>query len=203
MHVVYTITHPYTGVFYIGYTHDLVMRKASHVHKLRNNIHPSELLQAAWNIEPRLTWSFVECDDRDHAVKLEKETIVSFKGNDLLANYRFVKGFEQWQKESVSRHMKAYWTDERKKIRGEERKGRKHTEATLTKMKKVHANNKLPAEANVLAAEKRRIQISIDGVVYRTAKIAAAETGWNINTVLKRARSTDPQWESWKIVDKE
>lgn len=201
MSCVYIITHPHTGVFYIGQSGNFSNRRLSHLKMLRGNSHHASLLQEAWNIEQHLTWEQIPCETVEQAVALERDMIVARKENPLLANSRMAREFTPEARQNMAIGIKQSWTPERKKQRSIKMTGSVHTAATIEKMR---ASAKGFSEGvNRKAAEKRRIQIEIDGTVYRTAQIAARETGWDIVTVLKRARSEKPEWRSWKIVDKE
>ncbi len=192
MAVVYTIRHPSSGVFYVGNTSNINARKASHLSQLRQGTHHSKALQDAWNKDDTLTWEITGVPTKEEAARLERELIVAQKDNPLIANHTMAKPVRDETRAAMSAGQTTAWTEERRETK----------RIAMTGMRNDRKDMVVSDEMRNMAAEKRRIQVQIEGVVYRTAQEASRAVGCSLPTVLKRVRSDDPKWNDWAITDK-
>ncbi len=202
MAAVYTIRHPSSGVFYVGNTSNINARKASHLSQLRQGTHHSKALQDAWNKDDTLTWEITGVPTKEEAARLERELIVAQKDNPLIANHTMAKPVRDETRAAMSAGQTTAWTEERRETKRIAMTGTKHTPETIAKMRNDRKDMVVSDEMRNMAAEKRRIQVQIESVVYRTAQEASRAVGCSLPTVLKRVRSDDPKWNDWAITDK-
>ncbi len=117
---IYKITNTVNGKFYIGSTRDLAGRKRKHLSELRRDLHGNAHLQAAFNLygEASFEWSvMVECEQHQ-LLDLEQKLIDETDCTNREVGY------------NVSL------------VAGAPMAGRKHTEASLDKMKQAKLGDK-------------------------------------------------------------
>lgn len=166
---VYVMTHPGTGVFYIGSTSNLDGRRNTHLSRLSQNCHHSIKLQEAFNTDGQLTWQTTECATNEIAHTLEQQLISQAIGNPLLCNVRLNSGPPPGalNKDAVQR------------------------------MSEVRTGIPKTAEWIDKIADSRRIGVVVDGIAYRSASEAAIAHNTSAQTVFNRIKNTDPKFSNW------
>ncbi|MGG3986962.1 NUMOD3 domain-containing DNA-binding protein [Bacillus smithii] len=85
--------------------------------------------------------------------------------------------------------------------------GKHHSEETKRKISEANKGKRLGVKFTEEHKRKLRennrsnIKISIDGIIYISFTDAARKTGINRKVIAKRARSTDPQFDNYKIIN--
>lgn len=182
---VYTIRHPWTGVFYHGSTTDFRRRQRAHVSHLRRGIHPNELLSYAFGLERVLGWSHVEYATIDEAKEAEKALIEKDKANPLLANVQFAKKYPAEHGEAISKA----------------RTGMKFSDEWRAKISAAGIGRRNSPEAIEKTAQAKRIAVMIDGVIYKSGTAASEELGIPANTIMRRVRNNKYPNYSFPIVE--
>lgn len=82
----YVITHVKSGLMYAGSTGDLHTRQYDHENRLHRDNHPNRGLQAAFNDDPRISFTVHITKDRDEAYTVEQEFIDFYLDSGILFN---------------------------------------------------------------------------------------------------------------------
>lgn len=179
---VYTITHPATGVYYIGSTINLKKRRSNHLTALRTGKHTSEKLQAAYDTDPNIKWSAVIMPNEETARWCEYEQIRVRQDDPLLSN-RFGLPLSESHKTAIS----------------ESKMGYHHSAETLEKMSAARKGVPKSQEWIDKIVGAKRISVVIDGVVYKSASDAAKAFNTSPKTVLNRIKNESPKFINWQF----
>lgn len=83
---VYIVTNTDTGVFYVGSTANLGLRRAQHAHHLTHGTHSNDTLQNVFNEHPEGVYNVLITPDRETAFSIEQEILDICQGLPTLAN---------------------------------------------------------------------------------------------------------------------
>lgn len=186
----YRITHPRTGVFYVGSTSDFSKRKHDHLKRLKKGEHYSHKLQAAFQEDQKLEFDFHPAPTREEAYDWEQQQLTEKRGDPLMANTHLdargaagtTRSEKAKAKTSASLRGRTFSDGHRGRISAAS-KGVPKSEAHRESLSKAHG-----------------IPVVIDGVRYRSKKEAAAALGVGEPTVARRIRSDDPAFNGWQAL---
>lgn len=178
---VYTITHPKSGLFYIGSTGNYLQRKWHHENRLRHNIHRNHKLQIAFNQDPCLTWDFNECSTVEEARLLERQLIQGNAHSMDIANHQFVCGHSEETKLKMSKALI----------------GTVHSDATREKMSVTRTGQTKTQEWHNQIMESVRKKVSINGVEYESMTEASRQLGVPLHVVRYRLKSDSNKYAGW------
>jgi hypothetical protein len=105
----YRITHPFTGMFYIGSTENFIKRRHYHLSDLRRGVHVNEMLQYNFNLDKKLIWEFTEQATIEDARAHELHLI-----HDNVDNIAMMNQVGRPRTDVVKEAISASWTIERK-----------------------------------------------------------------------------------------
>jgi group I intron endonuclease len=188
----YRLTNNATGHFYIGSTADFEYRLKYHRYDLIAERHKNKKFQTVFVGWEHITIELFDTDTVEEARILEQQMIDQFIGTALCCN----------QATSVSDPTQGVLTPEIRsrgqRLGGIRLKGIPKSAEHKEKISKsrtgiLHTED---TKANISLAKSSEIEI--DGVVYRSASIAAATLGINYWTLKNRLRSTKEKFKGWK-----
>lgn len=185
MIAVYTITHPSSGLFYIGCTRNFGQRQSDHLSKLRNGIFLSTRLQEAYNNDPHVVIVPTECSSITEAEDKEYAILLENRNNPLICNTKFIRACGT-----------PVMTAESRAALSQKKTGLKHTPETIAKMSATRTGRSKTPEWSDKISEARRVGVVIDGVAYRSLTEAAAAHGLNSGGVVAYRIKSDnfPTW---------
>lgn len=198
---VYTVTHTATGMFYIGCTNDLHVRKIKHYGDMRRGVHDNQWMQYNYNFDQEFSWSSVDVPDKASGLVLEKELIANNVTNPLLMNTQGKPVSSEYRQKLIES-----WTDDRRKILSARRKGRVASQETRDKMSSSHLKRtgghkktdeeKLPKPRGV----RPSFPISVNGVRYSNVAEASEKMNVLASTVYYRLHNPNKKWVNWIIL---
>lgn len=199
---VYIIRHPFSGTFYIGSSGDYASRRRSHLSKLRENIHGNKKLQVAFNIDRALTWELIPTDTVEEARALEYKMLKANYENQDIANYHVAQPFSDEHIAALSKaHTGREMSKEHRAALSRSRIGSVHAPETIKKMSVSRIGKPQSADWADKRAESKRLKVSINGDIHRSAADAATALSISYKTVLRHVRSTDPKFIDWKFAE--
>lgn len=200
---VYFIRHA-SGLFYIGSTGNISMRKSGHKHDLMRGRHKNAKLQQAFLTNPNIIFEFYPTTTREEAYALEDEWIRNSWGNPLLANLvpyaRLQPGMapqEVIDRLRAVNRGKVVSKETRNKI-STANKGMVRQDSTKVLMSSQRRGVSKSPDWSDKIAEAKRIKVVVDGVEYPSATAVTLVYGCSIPTVMNRCRSE--KFPNWKIV---
>jgi hypothetical protein len=172
----YVITHVPTGCFYIGSTNDFYKRQCEHIYRLRAGLHRNPSLQRCYNQEPHFKLTF-------HLVGI-KGVDLDIKENSLQLEQELIDRFKDNPLLlNVGLGALAPML------------GTKHSKETKELMS--FRKKGIMPECSV----RKRRPVSIDDVVYESAREAGRQLGMRRQYVEKHLRDT--LYPTWFYLDSE
>lgn len=165
--------HSPSGRYYIGSTNNLYLRKAQHLHRLKENLQGAadQLCGGDYHRE-EFVFHYETFDDKFDALQLEKAMLRSNIGLDLCTNKSYGEG-----------PLLQHTVETRKKV-GDARRDIPRT---------------LEEKINISKGKSRKV--SLDGIVYDSCYIAAIEFGIGSRALRQRLSATTPRWKNWFFLD--
>lgn len=187
----YIITHPSSGVFYIGSATCHLSRRDEHNSRLRNNVHHCKKLQDAYNANSDLVWEFQETETREEAYALEKSRIAQHAGDPGLLNMQY-NGYKPVISEKARAATSA------------SKLGTPLSDIHRKRISQGMLRGGQSPETVQRLADKLKKDICVEGVVYKGYADVAQKYNVNMSTVLRRLKSANPLYSGWfHITDKE
>lgn len=203
----YVLTHPKTGLFYIGHTSDFTTRQKCHTSELNNGRSHIAKLSDVFQAGDDISWEFHPTATKDDALQLESDLIAQQASSESICNKHHA-GYtlSDEHRQILSDYAKANPMSEESRRKGiiantgrvmprdaVERSrlaniGRKHTEETRLKMSSSHATNGISTEGRKKISEARSKEIILDDVKYKSATDAAIQLGVHRSTITQRLR---------------
>lgn len=184
---VYIFRHT-TGYFYIGSTGNFEKRRGEHLGLFRNGNHHVKIIQNVFKSDTEITWEFFPAESRDAAYTLEMEMIAHHTGNPLLTNQWGTDWKQTWPELARERSLAV-------------RTGRPLSDEHRNKISQSMKGRQKSAEHIEAVISKKRKAVIVDGVEYLSCAHASKVLGVCANTVMNRARSTDPQFDTWQLIN--
>lgn len=181
---IYCIKHVASGKYYFGSTGNLYKRRWQHEYALGRGEHHNAELQAHYNQDPRIEFSYEELPDRtvatvheqamiDAGLALAPALLINAAHDAFACNRNVVPS------EEARRKMSEAWTEERRKNHG----GWSHSEEYKQKHRDAKAYKADP--------------VIIGGVEYPSVRAAEAATGVGRMTILRRINSTSGKFPDY------
>lgn len=169
----YILTHKPTGLYYIGATVNLRRRFSTHMHNIakRPDVGPKAFKQFEANKE-EFEFEFETFESVEEANVLEAAFLRCNVGNDLCINQSYGKGPLTNLSEETRRKL------------GDLRRGIART----------------PETKNNISLGKSR-KVSLDGVVYASCYVAAAELGIGARALRQRLGAKTRTWRDWFFLE--
>lgn len=177
----YIIEHEKSGKIYISSTADVRSRRNDHMSRLRKGINRNGPLQAAFNENQNLSFTFIPTATREEAYDFEQKLINHYKGSEMLLN--------------LATDVKAAGKG---LIRSEETR-QKISEAGMGRPCKYKGQPVSEAHhlAIIASREKIRKQVSINGTVYPSLTEAGNQLGHTHSCIIKRIASQSDQFKDY------
>lgn len=195
---IYSIRNTFNGKAYVGSAVNFLSRKRCHLNRLRYNRHHSILLQRAWEKHGEGVFEFVvleEVVDRSNLIEREQHWIDTLRSADPAWGYNIAPkaGSRLGSKNSPEARAKMVAWQSQRTPEFNARvtahlKGRKHTEATLAKMRGQKRSDETRARMSVANRGKER---SADQRARISATLTGRKTGpQSLETIAKRVAAT-------------
>jgi len=188
---IYSITNKTDGKRYIGQSKNIYKRLLTHCSKLRNNVHPNDHLQNAWNKYGEDNFELevlAECD-AEQLDEQEKYYIEKYKANDRQYGYCYEGGGSFYK--TVS--------DETRQKLSDKFMGHEVSEETRRKLSKANVGKKMSDEVKA-----KIFELGEDGKYHLPKKarqnLSAAMTGRHLSEEIRKKISNT---EKGKVMSEE
>lgn len=193
----YILTHPASGVFYIGSTCNFKKRLRTHFNRLRACTHHAKLLQEVYNFIPGLEYVTFDAETTEVAKTKEYELIAMHKGNHLLANSQGNDGYvltEARVNANLSRRGSTLSDTAKAKISAVH-KGKVLSTEAKARISSMNTGRPPPDGHIERLAAINSSPVSIAGRIYSSQKEAAISHGLSSGGVRRRIQSD--KWIDW------
>lgn len=178
---VYKLTHKPTGLFYIGQSGDIEVRKQSHIRAFNSGRSNVKRIQAVYKDKNEILWDIYPTKDKYEAVELEKKLIHECMPDDNISNNNLMLPKAVPKDRTEFRHTSE--TIERIRI---SKTGTKHSDETKRKMSETRRLVPPSDKHRMAIAESRVKEITLNGITYSSTVEAARMLGISRQAVLKR-----------------
>lgn len=204
----YVITHPGTGLMYIGSSGRLNARKNEHLSKLNNSKHAKTELQEAFSVDKTVEFTFYPTLTREIAYNLEQTLLSKNVDNEKVVNRSF----------NARSSLGVIPNEDTREKMSKARTGAMHSEETKKQISQSNSNKvfsdehrKNLSDAQVLRAQDETVRaelkakgmvtakpVTIEGNNYESLHCAAKALGISKASLTYRVNSGSEQFKEWK-----